>query len=180
MANDKMTRKSEVRGMFAIVFFALILALVILSGATGCAVQKPVTPTVIVRDSIIYRDRVVHDTAKFEIPVIVEKNVTRDTVSHLENAYAKSDAVVSEGFLTHSLETRPQTIYVPVETHITDTLVIHDETQIIPQTVEVPAELTWWQKFRIGAFWWLVALCVVGWRRELLALGKKLIKLLGL
>lgn len=155
--------------------YKVILAALLL--LTGCALQKPVTPTVIVRDSIIYRDRVIHDTAKFEIPVIVEKNVTRDTVSHLENAYAKSDAVVSDGFLSHSLETRPQTIYVPIETHVVDTLVIHDEAQTITQTVEVPAELTWWQRFRLGAFWWLVGLALVGWRRELLALVKAIIKL---
>lgn len=114
------------------------------------------SPKVIVQKEVIteYRDRIVHDTATVEIPVEVEKVVTRDTVSHLENTYAKSDAVVSEGFLHHSLESIPQIIKVPVEVHVTDTL--YKEAEIRTETVEVEKPLTWWQKFRIGAFWWLV------------------------
>lgn len=146
----------------------------------ACSVQKPQPPTVIIRDSIVYRDRIVHDTARFEIPVIVEKNVTRDTASHLSNAYAKSDAVVSEGLLFHSLETRPQTITIPVEVPVHDTLIVHSEAQTITQTVEVEKELTWGQRFKIGAFWWLVAIALVGWRREIVAGVKLLLKLFGL
>jgi len=117
---------------------------------TGCSpriVEKVVT-------QIEYRDRVVHDTATVEIPVEVEKIVTKDTVSHLENTYAKSDAVVSEGFLHHSLESIPQYIKVPVEVHVTDTL--YKEAQIIEKEVEVEKPLSWWQSFEIGAFWWLL------------------------
>ena len=114
------------------------------------------SPKVIVQKEVIteYRDRIVHDTATVEIPVEVEKIVTKDTASHLENTYAKSDAVVSEGFLHHSLESVPQIIRVPVEVHVTDTL--YKEAEIHTETVEVEKPLTWWQKFRIGAFWWLV------------------------
>lgn len=119
------------------------------------------SPKVIVQKEVIteYRDRIVHDTATVEIPVEVEKVVTRDTVSHLENTYAKSDAVVSEGFLHHSLESIPQIIKVPVEVHVTDTL--YKEAEIHTETVEVEKPLTWWQKFRIGAFWWLVGAVVL-------------------
>lgn len=154
-----------------IVFLALLL--------TGCAVTKPTEPTVIIRDSVRveYRDRIIHDTAKFEIPVYVEKNVTRDTSSHLENPFAKSDAVVSDGFLTHSLETKPQTIYIPVEVAVTDTLIVEKEAQIVEKEVEVEKPLTWGQSFKIKAFWWLVAIALIGWRREILALVKWIIKL---
>lgn len=118
------------------------------------------SPKVIVQKEVIteYRDRIVHDTATVEIPVEVEKIVTKDTASHLENTYAKSDAVVSEGLLHHSLESIPQIIKVPVEVHVTDTL--YKEAEIHTETVEVEKPLTWWQKFRIGAFWWLVGAVV--------------------
>lgn len=119
------------------------------------------SPKVIVQKEVIteYRDRIVHDTATVEIPVEVEKIVTKDTASHLENTYAKSDAVVSGGFLHHSLESIPQIIKVPVEVHVTDTL--YKEAEIRTETVEVEKPLTWWQKFRIGAFWWLVGAVVL-------------------
>lgn len=152
----------------ALITLALCLA--------SCAVQKP-QPTIEYRDSIVYRDRLVTDTVKVDIPYEVEKVVTRDTASHLENTYAKSDAVVSDGFLHHSLESIPKVIKVPVTVTVHDTLVIHELAQTVTQTVEVEKPLTWWQKLRIGTFWWLVALCIVGWRRELAALGKKIIKL---
>lgn len=94
----------------------------------------------VVRDSIVYRDRVVHDTAIVEITKEVEKIVTRDTVSHLANRWAKSDAMVSDGFLHHSLESIPQIIQVPVEVHVTDTL--WKESEIHTEYVEVEKPLT--------------------------------------
>ena len=125
-------------------------------------------PQVVYRDSVItkveYVDRIIHDTAKVEIPVEVEKIVTKDTVSHLENTYAKSDAVVSEGLLYHSLESKPKVIKVPFEVVVHDTLKVTEsvkEEQIIK---EVPAKLTWWQRFRMNGFWWLfgiVFICVL-------------------
>lgn len=116
-----------------------------------------------VHTEIEYRDREVHDTATVEIPVIIEKNITRDTVSHLENTYAKSDAMVSQGLLFHSLESKPQIIKVPVTVHVTDTL--YKEAQIEEKIVEVEKPLSWWQKFRIEAFWWLsgAVLLLLAW-----------------
>ena len=135
----------------------LMLAMLLMPGIASCGICKP-QPQIEYRDSIRveYRDRIVHDTATFEIPVIIEKNVTRDTSSHLENPYAKSDAVVSDGFLWHSLESIPQTIEVPVEIEVHDTTYIekHAETVDVEKPVEKP--LTWWQGLRIDAFWWLV------------------------
>lgn len=118
---------------------------------SGCCVCKKCPPQ---KDSvrIEYRDRIIHDTTTFEVTKEVEKIVTRDTVSHLENSWAKSDALVSEGFLHHSLESIPQIIKVPYEVVVTDTLIVEKTTE--PEYIEKP--LTWWQKFRQGAFWWLV------------------------
>jgi len=134
-----------------------LLALTVMPGIASCGIFKPKT-VVEYRDSIRveYRDRVVHDTATFEIVREVEKVVTKDTASRLENSYAVSDALVSDGLLYHSLETKPQTIIKPVEVHVTDTLIVEKESQVIHDTVEVEKKLSAWQSFRIGAFWWLV------------------------
>lgn len=131
----------------------LVITILLLASCGVCKHE----PKIEYRDSIRveYRDRIIHDTARFEIPVIIEKNVTRDTSSHLENPYAKSDAVVSEGFLWHSLESIPQTIEVPVEVEVHDTTYIEKHAETVYVTEYKEKELTWWQTFRIDAFWWL-------------------------
>lgn len=125
---------------------------VLMSGCSPKIVEKVVT-------QVEYRDRVVHDTATVEVPVEVEKIVTRDTVSHLENNWAKSDAMVSDGFLHHSLESKPRIIQVPVEVHVTDTVWKEREIKEVEKLVE--KELTWWQRFRMEAFPWLLLAVVL-------------------
>lgn len=151
---------------------ALVITILLL---TSCGVCKH-EPKIEYRDSIRveYRDRIIHDTATFEIPVIIEKNVTRDTSSHLENPYAKSDAVVSDGFLWHSLESIPQTIEVPVEVPVHDTTYIEKASETVYVTEYKEKELTWWQAFRIDAFWWLILALIVTNIKSIL----KLLKLL--
>ena len=133
-----------------------LIVLFLALALTSCGICKP---KVVYRDSIRveYRDRIIHDTATFEVTKEVEKIVTRDTVSHLENSWAKSDALVSEGFLHHSLESIPQIIKVPYEVVVTDTLIVEKITE--PEYIEKP--LTWWQRFRQGAFWWLLGGVVI-------------------
>lgn len=144
--NQENTRVS----WFLWVYIGALLIVLLLLCATSCS-PKIVYKT---ETKIEYRDRIVRDTATFEIPVEVEKIVTKDTVSHLENKYAKSDAVVSDGFLSHSLESKPQYIKVPVKVHVTDTL--YKEALTIEKEVKVEKPLSWWQRFRLGAFWWLL------------------------
>lgn len=134
-----------------LVVLSLLAALGILMMLAGCS------PKVIVQREVVteYRDRVIHDTTEVEIPLEVEKVVTRDTASHLANRWAESDAVVSGGFLSHSLSSRPQIVKIPVEVHTTDTLI--KEAQIIEKPVEIEKPLSWWESFKIGAFWWLCA-----------------------
>lgn len=128
-----------------------------------------------IRTEIQYRDRVVPITATFNIPYFVEKNVTKDTSSHLENPYAKSDAIVSGGMLFHSLESIPQTIETTVEVHVTDTL--WKESEIRTETVEVERKFTWWEKVRLRSFWWLLVavIALLAW-----VFRKPLMKCLGL
>ena len=93
--------------------------------------------------------KIVHDTAYIEMPVFVERNITKDTTSTLENPYAKSEATVTNGYLKHSLETKPTKHPVKVEKEIVyrDSIVFRDRT--VTQTVEVPAQLSKWQSFKM-------------------------------
>jgi uncharacterized protein YcfL len=147
----------------------LVIFALSLSGCSPKVVQHTVT-------EIEYRDRFVHDTATVEIPVEVERLVTRDTMSHLENSFAKSDAVVSQGLLSHSLESKPQIIKVPVKVKVTDTLWRESEKTAEIQYVE--KQMTKFQQFRLDAFWWMSALIaglsVWTFRKPLLKLIKSL------
>ena len=147
---------------------ACILAILV---TASCGLFKP---KIIVETQIVYRDRVIHDTTTFEIPQIVEKIVTKDTVSHLENPYAKSDAVVSEGMLWHSLESIPQIIKVPFEVEVRDTTYIEKEAE----PIEVEKKLTSMQQFELDYFWivFIIAVLLLLWafRKPIISLIKKL------
>ena len=126
---------------FILVLFSLL--------CVACGSIKQVTPTERVvtetRIETVYQT----DTVLLEIPKIVEKVVTKDTMSVLENDYAKSQAVISEGLLAHSLETKPVQKPVEVQTKIVyrDSVIVKDN--VIVQTVEVEKELTGWQTFKM-------------------------------
>lgn len=119
---------------------------------TGCGAAKH-QPTVIYRDStrVEYRDRIVRDTVEYKLPVLVEKHVTDDTVSVIENEYAKSVAVVHDGKLSHDLRTLPAIIRIPVAVEVHDTTYIEKKAEVITETVEVERKLTFMQKAFIGA-----------------------------
>ena len=93
--------------------------------------------------------KTVTDTAYIELPVIVEKVVTLDTASVLENKYAKSEASVSGGVLHHSLQTKPvrEPVEVQIREIVRDSLVYRDRVQTV--TVEVEKKLTWWQSLKL-------------------------------
>ena len=101
------------------------------------------------------------DTVFIEIPRIVEKVVTKDTLSVLENDYAKSEASVSDGFLSHSLETKPiqQPVEIQKEIVYRDSIVFRDRT--IVETVEVEKPLTGWQNFKMKTGGFALGLLVI-------------------
>ena len=138
-------------------YHKLIVAIVVFV-ALSCGVQKPPQPSVIIQHDTTIRERIIHDTARFEVPVEIEKIVTRDTASHLENRFGMSDAIVSQGFLSHSLQTKPQIIKIPVNVEVHDTTVVYKQAETKIEYVE--KKLTWWQEFRLKGFWWLLGICV--------------------
>lgn len=135
-------------------FFSIIAAVVLMNIFASCSPRiYPPSKIEHVVDTVI-RERLVHDTATFVIEKEVERIVTRDTMSHLENDYAKSDAMVEGGFLHHSLETKPHTVYIPVEVPVHDTTVVETQAETIIQKENY---ITPWQNFQIMLCWILAA-----------------------
>ena len=134
-------------------YFSLQLSLaMLLVAASACGAVRPVIqPTDSTRVEVRYETRTVHDTAYVELPVIVEKIQTLDTTSTLENDYARSQATVTAGILSHSLETKPAQLPVPVEKEIVyrDSIVFRD--RVVTEVKEVERQLTFWQQFKMRA-----------------------------
>lgn len=110
-----------------------------------------------------YRDRIIRDTVEYELPVIIEKRITDDTLSVIENEYARTAAVVHDGKLSHDLRTKPAVIRVPVFTEVHDTLVVCEKGETITQTVEVEKKFTWWQqlKMKLGGVAFALLACAI-------------------
>ena len=125
-----------------VLFFLLFLTV-------ACSVTRQVTPreqtTVEVRTNTVY----VPDTVYIELPQIVERVQTLDTVSVLENRYAVSEAQVSNGILAHSLEVKPVREPAIVQKQIVykDSIIVKEVD--VDHYIEVPANLTAWQSFKI-------------------------------
>lgn len=121
----------------------IILAILCIICIFGCGVNRPVIEY---RDSVRveYRDRIMRDTVEYELPVIIEKHIVDDTLSVIENDYAKTTAVVHDGLLSHNLQTKPKILRIPVEVQVRDTVIVEKKAEI--REVEVEKKLTWWQK----------------------------------
>ena len=118
---------------------------------TACGVARPVLESDNTKVEVKVVEKIVRDTAWFELPVIVEKVATLDTASVLENKYAKSEAVVSRGVLHHSLETKPVREPVSVEKQIVyrDSTVYRD--RVVREDVYIEKPLTGWQRLKMKA-----------------------------
>ncbi len=115
----------------------------------ACGVARPVLDSDNTKVEVKTMEKIVKDTAYIQIPVIVEKVVTMDTTSTLENKYAKSEAMVSGGVLTHSLQTKP--VKEPVEVHHKETLRDSSSTRTIirTRTISVEKKLSPWQQLKL-------------------------------
>lgn len=117
--------------------------------SVACSVAKQVTPreqtTVEIRTETVY----VPDTVYIELPRIVERVQTLDTVSVLENKYAVSEASVSGNVLKHSLEVKPvkEPVAIQKEVVYRDSVVLQQVD--VDHYIEIPAELTWWQRLKL-------------------------------
>ena len=115
----------------------------------ACATARQATPSEHLHTETRIETVFQTDTILIEIPKVVEKIVTKDTLSILENDYALSEASVSYGLLSHTLETKPVQHPVRIQKEIVyrDSIVFKDRT--IVETVEVEKPLTGWQNFKM-------------------------------
>lgn len=159
----------------------LLLILIALT-LSACCNTKNLPVKIETRDSIITKvvkeTKYIKDTVYLEVPAQTSERTTRDSTSHLENDYATSDARINEdGTLYHDLKTKPQNIPVEVDIPVQTTDSTTAETKYIDREVkiEVPRELTWWQKTKMYGFWALLALFVISNRKGILSVVKKII-----
>lgn len=133
-------------------------------------------------DSVIieYRERTVYvpDTVIVEIPTQTAERTTLDSLSHLENDFAESDARInSDGSLYHSLNSKPQELQMPTQKQIEyrDSIVYRDRWQqkTITKTVTVEKELSWWQKTQIYGFWLLILIIGIVHRKSLFSIVRR-------
>lgn len=130
------------------------LPLLLLVLASACSTVRQIPSTDSTKVEVRTETVIQKDTVLVELPVVVERVAVLDTVSHLENKYAASSAVVSGGVLRHTLETKPVKLPAVVDKEIVyrDSVVFRDRVQTV--TVEVERKLTGWQqaKLRVGGF----------------------------
>lgn len=112
------------------------------------------------RDSTVYRDSLVYIT----LPVESSTNhLALGDRSHLETSVAESDAWVDSTGLHHTIANKRD----PIPFHLTypERIIVSSATsnhsEILTRYVKVPRELTWWQNFRLRAFWWLLLFVVL-------------------
>ena len=123
--------------------------LFLLLAATSCGSLRRVAEVDSTRVEVRTEVKTIHDTAWMELPVIVERVATLDTASVLENKYARSEASVSGGILSHSLETKPVKQPVAVESReiVRDSIVFRD--RVIQEDIYIEKQLNGWQEFRL-------------------------------
>lgn len=153
----------------------LTAAVLLLGGCCTC--RKAATQVVEQRhDStrIKYRERTVYvpDTVFVEIPKQTAERTTADSVSHLENDYASTDARINtDGTLTHTLQSKPQIKPVPAEKRIEyrDSIVYRDRWRTRKNTVTeyVEHKRSWWEQTQIYGFWAAIIIFAITYRKKI-------------
>lgn len=142
----------------------LFILLAAVSLLWGCCPCRNLTTEIDRQDSTRVEIRtktiLVPDTVFVEIPAQTAERTTRDSVSHLENDYAASDARINpDGSLFHDLRTKPQKKAVETDKKIEvrDSVVYRNRYMKVKEKVSVPRDLTKFQKAEIFGFWFLLA-----------------------
>jgi len=139
--------------------FPVVFLLLIVSCSPKIVETVRVETVKEVRDSLVLRDT----TIFVPIPLGKDQAVVQvgDT-SRRETAVALSDAWVGDdGFLHHTLENKSGELAYRItlpEMYLVSTVTNTSETaRVLVKEVKVERPLTWWQKVRLRAFWWLLA-----------------------
>lgn len=122
------------------------------------------------RDSTVYRDSLVYITLPAESST---NHLALGDRSHLETSVAESDAWVDSTGLHHTIANKrdPLPFHLTYPERIIVSSAMSNHSEILTRYVKVPRELTWWQRFRLSVFPWLlmaVALLLVWTFRKFL------------
>lgn len=162
-------KDDRIPAMIAVTIFVFIAIVLLLF--SSCRTGKIVV--VEGKDSIRIEERVreikVTDTLFVAVPMQKESTTVRDSMSHLENDYAISDArIMIDGSLYHSLETKPRTDTLTQELSVQAKDSIIYREKVVPKIYPVEKALNWFVRMRIwlgnimlvlisGAVIWLAA-----------------------
>lgn len=152
-----MSTHREVKGLKILAFsFAICL----FPSCSQKIVEKLVTQTVTeYRDSTVFRDSTIF------VPIPLESDqaiVHVGDTSHRETSVAESDAWIGkDGLIHHNIRNKagariPYSVKLPEHWLYTGVINTKEKEQGIIKEVKVEKPLSWWQKLRIGAFWWLL------------------------
>lgn len=143
----------------------LFIIILIFAAFCGCAPQVKTVYVPQVR--VVNVETFIHDTI-FKAPLEQshQERVTNDTTSTLSNQYATSTATVSDGVLTHTLDTKPDAeVEVPVQ--YVDRIITKIDSISYPveveNIIEVERKLTFFEQLlmRVGGLA-LIALLLWG------------------
>lgn len=143
-------KDDRIPAMIAVTIFVFIAIVLLLF--SSCRTGKIVV--VEGKDSIRIEERVreikVTDTLFVAVPMQKESTTVRDSMSHLENDYAVSDArIMIDGSLYHSLETKPRTDTLTQELSVQAKDSIIYREKVVPKIYPVEKELNWFVRMRI-------------------------------
>lgn len=143
-------KDDRIPAMIAVTIFVFIAIVMLLF--SSCRTGKVVV--VEAKDSVRVEERVreikVTDTLFVAVPMQKESTTVRDSMSHLENDYAVSDArITADGSLYHSLETkaRTDTLTGEVSVQAKDSIIYRYKLNTKVVTVEKP--LGWFSQMRL-------------------------------
>jgi hypothetical protein len=125
-----------------------------------------------VRVETVVRTEYIPDTVFVEVPLEIERQTVRDTMSHLETSYAVSDArITPDGSLFHSLANKPQKKPIPTEKEVIyrDSMIYRD--RVNTDIVEVERKLTWWQQTQMKGFWIVLVVLVLVCRKNIFSVA---------
>lgn len=154
MRKQKNTKeKIAAVALWLILFFMLFVAF-------SCSPK--IVETIVEKEKVVYRDSTAYRDTTIYYPIPLEKDqaiVHVGDISRRETSLAYSEAWVGEdAMLHHFIENKKGNIAVvasiPSRTIWIETTA--EKTQTLTKTEYTERPLSWWQRFRLGAFWWLV------------------------
>ena len=124
-----------------------------------CSCSPRIIENIVEKEKIVYRDSVQYKDSLIKIPIPLEKDqviVHLGDTSKLSTSLAKSVAYVrDDGLLHHSLENKKGTFDVPVKIPYRTIWIqlTSDKEKTITKIEYREKDLSWWKRFKLGAFW---------------------------